>query len=321
MSPAPQRLPVVLSQAVLARRALWAALVLIVVWGSNFSVQKAVFDALSPGGFLFVRYLMMPVAATILLCWQFGLHWPRISRSDLIALGRLGLAGHLVHVGLVTYGIYWSTAFSSSLILACGPVFTLLILRWHGVEHLSRGQVLGVGVACLGVLAFLSDKLFGGHWRASGGDLTLLIAASFFSYYTVAAKALIERLGGITVMTYAVLLGSAPVLLISLPAGLRVDWSEVSPAIWVGTVYAVLISAFLGWLVWGWINAVRGVARTAPLMYLMPPVAGLVAWALTGERYTAVKLVGAALTLAGVALAQFASAPRDPVREAPAPVD
>jgi drug/metabolite transporter (DMT)-like permease len=83
----------------------------------------------------------------------------------------------------------------------------------------------------------------------------------------------------------------------------------------------VLVSAFLGWLVWGWANAVRGVARTAPLMYLMPPVAGLVAWWLTGERYTAIKLGGAALTLAGVALAQFASPPRDAVREAPAPVD
>jgi len=50
-------------------------------------------------------------------------------------------------------------------------------------------------------------------------------------------------------------------------------------------------------------------------------VAGLVAWVLTGERYGAVKLGGAALTLAGVALAQFGSPARDPVREAPAPVD
>jgi drug/metabolite transporter (DMT)-like permease len=81
------------------------------------------------------------------------------------------------------------------------------------------------------------------------------------------------------------------------------------------------VSAFLGWLVWGWANAVRGVARTAPLMYLMPPVAGLVAWLLTGERYTGIKLVGAVVTLAGVALAQFGSPARDPVREAPAPVD
>ena len=305
-----------------ARHALWAAIAMVAVWGSNFSVQKAVFTALSPGGFLFARYLMMPAAAAGLLLWRNGLAWPRVPRADLFALLKLGLAGHLLHVGLVTYGIHWSTAFSSSLILACGPVFTLLILRWQGVEQLTRGQVAGVAVACAGVLVFLSDKLLGGHWQASGGDITLLVAASFFSYYTVSAKPLIERHGGVTVMTYATLLGSGPVVLLSLPAGLAVDWRAVSPAIWAGLCYAVLISAFLGWLVWGWVNAVRGVARSAPLMYLMPPVAGLVAWALTGERYTGTKLAGAALTLAGVAVAQFASTrPGDPVREAPAPVD
>ena len=310
------------SNPVRARQALWAALVLIAIWGANFSVQKEVFKALSPGGFLFVRYLVLPVAAALLLCWRYGRHWPRVPRSEMLSLLKLGLAGHLIHVGLVTYGIHWSTAFSSSLILACGPVFTLLILRWHGLEQLTRGQIAGVAVACAGVLLFLSDKFLGGHWQASGGDLTLLVAASFFSYYTVAAKPLIERHGGVTVMTYATLLGSGPVVLLSLPAGLSVDWASIRPAIWLGTFYAVLISAFLGWLVWGWVNAVRGVARSAPLMYLMPPVAGLVAWAVTGERYTGIKLAGAALTLAGVAVAQYASVrPNDPVREAPAPVD
>jgi drug/metabolite transporter (DMT)-like permease len=304
-----------------SRHALWAALGLILLWGANFSVQKAIFQALSPGGFLFVRYLIMPLAAAILLCARFGTRWPRVGRGDALALLRLGLVGHLLHVGLVTYGIHWSTAFSSSIILACGPVFTLLILHWHGHEALTRGSVAGVAVACLGVVVFLSDKLFGGHWQASAGDLVLLVAASLFSYYTVAAKPLIERLGGVTVMTYAVLFGSLPVVALSLPAGLAVQWREVPPAVWAGTFYAVIISAFLGWLVWGWINAVRGVARTAPLMYLMPPVAGLVAWALTGERYTAIKIAGAAITLGGVALAQVTSAPRDPVREAPAPVD
>ncbi len=84
----------------------------------------------------------------------------------------------------------------------------------------------------------------------------------------------------------------------------------------------MLVSAFLGWLVWGWVNAVRGVARTAPLLYLMPPVAALVAWGVTGERYTWVKLVGAAITLAGVALAQFAApSRRAAVPESVAPLD
>jgi drug/metabolite transporter (DMT)-like permease len=285
-------------------------------------VQKAVFNALSPGGFLFVRYLVMPLAAALLLWSRYGRQWPRVDRGELLALARLGIAGHLFHVGLVTYGIHWSTAFSSSLILALGPVFTLLILRVHGLERLTRAQVVGVAVACAGVLVFLSDKLLGGHWRASGGDLVLLVAAAFFSYYTVAAKPLIEHHGGVVVMTYATLLGSAPVVLLSLPAGLQVDWTSVPPAIWAGMLWAVLVSAFLGWLVWGWINAVRGVARTAPLLYLMPPVAGFVAWATTGEHYTVVKLAGAALALAGVGLAQYAAgATHDPVRESVAPVD
>ncbi len=156
------------------------------------------------------------------------------------------------------------------------------------------------------MLVFLSDKLLGQQWRASGGDLVLLVAAFFFAAYTVAAKPLIERHGGVLVMTYATMLGSVPVLLLSLPAGLQVDWLAVPLAIWAGLLWAVVVSAFAGWIVWGWVNAVRGVARTAPLIYLMPPVAGLVAWWVTGEGYGAIKLLGAAVTLLGVAVAQFA---------------
>jgi drug/metabolite transporter (DMT)-like permease len=284
---------------------LLLALALVLVWGANFSVQKAVFAAIGPGGFLFARYLIMPLCAVLLLWQRYGRRWPRLSRSELWALARLGIMGHLLHVGLVAYGIHWSTAFSSSLILAVGPVFTLLLLRRAGYERLTRAQVAGVAVACAGVLVFLSDKLLAASWQASSGDLVLLVAASFFSAYTVAAQPLIERHGGVTVMAYATLAGSAPVVLLSLPAGLAVDWTAVPIAIWAGVLWAVIVSAFIGWIVWGWVNAVRGVARTAPLMYLMPPVAGLVAWLTMGESYTWIKLAGAAVTLAGVALAQF----------------
>ncbi len=298
--------------------ALAAALGLVVIWGINFSLQKFVFTVVGPGGFLFARYLIMPLCALLLLLYCYGTRFPRITRSDFWQLARLGVAGHFLHVGMVTYGIHWSTAFSSSLILACGPIFTLLILRFMGLEKLHVAQIVGVAVAFVGVLIFLSDKLLGGHWRATGGDLFLLVAASLFSYYTVASKPLIERHGGVVTMTYATLLGSVPVVVFSLPAGLSAPWGSASLVVWASLLWSVTVSAFLGWLVWGWVNAVRGVARTAPLMYLMPPVAGLVAWLFAGEQYTSTKLAGAALTLVGVALAQFTSRG---AREAPAPVD
>ena len=41
----------------------------------------------------------------------------------------------------VTFGIHWSTAFSSALIMACSPVFTLLILHWAGIEANVRQTV------------------------------------------------------------------------------------------------------------------------------------------------------------------------------------
>ena len=288
------------------RRALLVALVLVVIWGGNFTLQKYLLELLTPGGFLWARYLIMPVCALLMLRWRFG-HWlPPLPRKDLMHMVWLGFIGHSLHVGLVTYGVHWSTAFSSSVILACGPILTLLILRYQGLERLTAAQMSGVALAFGGVLMFLSDKLLGGHWRAGGGDLILLLAASLFSYYTVAVKPLMERHGPVLTMGYATLLGGLPVLLLSVPAGLDANWSALGFWAWVGLFWSILVSAFIGWLAWGWINNVRGVARTAPLMYLMPPVAGLFAWVLSGEHYSWIKLAGAGVTLLGVAMAQYA---------------
>ena len=134
----------------------------------------------------------------------------------------------------------------------------------------------------------------------------LLLAAAMFSYYTVAAKPLIERLGAVLVMCYASLAATLPVLIYAAPTARHVDWAAVSPLLWLGTAWAIVGIGFVTWLAWGWVNAQRGVARTAPLIYLMPPIAGLAAWATTGEQFSLVKVLGAAITLAGVAWAQFA---------------
>ena len=302
--------------------ALAAGLAVIAVWGANFAVQKTLFTVLPPAAFLFARYLMMPVCAALLLLHANGWRWLRLPREDALKLAGLGVLAHTLHVGMVTFGIHWSTAFSSALIMACGPVFTLLILHWSGHERLTRGQVAGVVLACAGVLAFLSDKLLGRQWAATGGDLMMLFSASLFSYYTVMTKPLIQRHGSVAVMAYATLAGSPLLLLLGLPTAWQAPWGQMTLLLWGLLLWSSIVSAFIGWLVWSWVNEQRGVGRTAPLQYLMPLVAGVLAWWATGERFTGVKLGGAALTLAGVAWAQWAG--RDaasPSREVPAQVD
>ncbi|MFG6469221.1 DMT family transporter [Roseateles sp. BYS87W] len=287
---------------------LLAALGVVLTWGVNFPLQKALFGQVGPVGFLGLRYLLVPFCAVALLCWRFGRHWPRLDRSEVWPLVRLTLVGQGLHLLLAAYGMQGSTAFSASVLLACGPVFTLLILRCSGVERLSRGQVAGVATAALGALVFTSDKLLGAHWQASLGDLTLLVAAALFSYYTVAAKPLIQHHGGVTVLGYGSLVCTGPMLLWCAPALHALDWAAQPSWVWGGLLWQVAGGGFIGWLAWGWANERHGVARTAPLIYLMPLIAGFTAWAWGGEQFSAHKLLGAAVILSGVALAQFSPA-------------
>jgi drug/metabolite transporter (DMT)-like permease len=290
-----------------ARYALWAAIAMMVVWGVNFTITKQVLAAIGVSSFLFLRFLIMPALAFVLLAIAFRRN-PRAAlprREDIPRFAACGLVGHTFHVGIVTWGIDLSTAFSSALVLTSGPLFTLLILTVLGTEKLRGRQVAGTLFAFAGIVLFLSDKFVAGFSRAGMGDLVLLFASLLFSVYTVVARPLTDRYGPMLVLAWTLAFGAPPMLLATLPGFLATSFEATTPGLWLAFTWAVLMSSFLGWLVWTWVNAVRGVARSAPLMYLMPPIAGVAAWLTLGETFTPLKLAGATITLAGVAWAQF----------------
>jgi drug/metabolite transporter (DMT)-like permease len=301
-----------------ARWSLIAAMTTMAVWAVNFSCVKFLLEIIGPGAFLFVRYLAMP-ALGFLLLWIAFRRNPRQAlpaREDWPRFAACGLIGHTVHVGLVNWGMHLSTPFSSALVLTSSPLFTLLILARLGAERLRRREVAGTLVAFAGIVIFLSDKLVGGVLQAGAGDLVLLLAASLFSLYTVIVRPLTERYGPLIVLAWTLAIGSPPLVLIGIPSMLALDAGVFTPAVWAALFYAIVISSFLGWLVWTWVNAARGVAETAPLQYLIPPIAGLVAWLTLGERFTGLKILGAAVAMAGIAWAQLgASAPARKVQQ------
>ena len=299
-----------------ARRwSLVAALCTMVLWGVNFAFVKYLLDTLGVGPFLFIRFVTMPLLAFLLLLLVFrhriARTWPK--REDLPRFIACGLIGHALHVGIVFWGISLSTAFSSALVLTSGPLFTLAILVLLGAERLRASQVAGTLVAMAGIGIFLSDK-FAGGLHAGFGDLILLVSASLFSLYTVLARPLVERYGPLIVLAYTLLFGAPPMILISLPSMFTADLGRLTPVVWFGLFWAIVLSSVGGWLVWAWVNHVRGIARSAPLMYLPPPIAGVVAWLTLGEQFTWLKIAGACITMAGVAWAQFGGG-RPPPRE------
>jgi drug/metabolite transporter (DMT)-like permease len=296
-----------------ARLSLAAALFTMFVWGINFAFVKHVLEHIGVGAMMFVRFAVLPLLGFALLLLIFRNRtrktWPR--RRDLPRFVLAGLVGHAAHIGVVMYGMDLSTPFSSSLVLTSGPVFTLVILAILKVERLRARQVAGTLVALAGIVLFLSDKFTAGFSRAGVGDLVLLAAAALFALYTVLVQPLTKRYGPLIVLCYTLLFSAPPILAWTLPAFLATPSSAYTPSVLIGLFWALVLSSFFGWMMWSWVNAVRGVARAAPFGYLMPPIAGLVAWLTLGEAFTWLKVAGAAVTMAGVAYAQFgAGAPR-----------
>jgi drug/metabolite transporter (DMT)-like permease len=298
---------------------LAAALATMLAWGVNFAFVKHVLETIGVEAFMFIRFAALPLLAFLLLIGIFRSRiahtWPR--REDLPRFIACALIGHTLHIAVVMYGMNLSTAFSSSLVLTSGPLFTLFILALLGVERLRLRQVAGTLVAFAGIVLFLSDKFAGGLSRAGVGDLVLLLAAALFSLYTVLVQPLAKRYGPLIVLSYTLLFSAPPILVFTFKSFISTPASAYTPSVWVGLLWALGLSSFLGWLMWTWVNTVRGVARSAPFAYLMPPIAGVVAWLTLGEAFTWLKVAGAAVTMAGVAYAQFGGGP--PPKEAAQP--
>jgi drug/metabolite transporter (DMT)-like permease len=295
---------------------LAAAIFTMLAWGMNFAFVKYVLGSMGVGAFMFLRFSILPLLGLALLLVAFrgrlARSWPR--REDLPRFVLCALVGHVVHISAVMYGMNLSTAFSSSLVLTCQPLFTLAILAWMGAERLRRQQIMGTLVAFAGIALFLSDKFSGGFSHAGLGDLTLLLAGAAFSAYTVLARPLADRYGPLILLAYT-LLFSAPVMLpLTFYSIYDLHFASIGPLVWLALFWGLVVSSFLGWMAWTWVNSVRGVARSAPFMYLMPPVAGVMAWLTLGETFTWLKIGGAVVTMAGVAWAQFGGGP--PPREA-----
>ena len=289
---------------------LIAAIATMLAWGMNFAFVKYVLEQIGVGAFMFLRFLVLPLLGLALLVVVFRsrirMSWPR--RADLPRFVLCALVGHVLHISAVMYGMNLSTAFSSSLVLTCQPLFTLAILAALGAERLRAQQIAGTLLAFAGIALFLSDKFTRGLANAGLGDLTLLVAGAAFSTYTVLSRPLADRYGPLIVLAYT--------LLFSMPVMLPLTWtffgdmhfSTLRPAVWAGLFWALVVCSFFGWLAWTWVNSVRGIARSAPFMYLMPPVAGVMAWLTLGETFTPLKIIGAIVTMAGVAWAQFGGA-------------
>ncbi|MDR7482071.1 MAG: DMT family transporter [Armatimonadota bacterium] len=277
------------------------ALTTVVLWGASFAVIKSAYDELTPLAFAAVRFVLASAALALVVA---ALRQPlRVARGDVPRTVVVGLC----HVGLYQIffglGLKDTTASNSVLIINTSPVITTLLVWATGAERLTGRQVVGIGLAALGVAVLVdaSGHLSRLHLR---GDLLTLLAAWSYGVTPVMIFPLYRRYSTLTVMAVSMSAGTVLLLLAGAPELARQSWA-LSPAAWSALLYAALGAGTLGYLCW--YEGIRrlGPTRATAYSYLMP-VVGVVAAVLgLRESFGLQQLAGAVVILAGVALARW----------------
>ncbi|MBA2276846.1 MAG: DMT family transporter, partial [Chloroflexia bacterium] len=216
-----------------------ALLTVVLLWASTFVITKDAFERISPLAFAFIRFLLIMVLAFGVLAARGRgakrAHFWRLDRADLGRFALAGVFGYTCYQLGFVLGLARTSPFSSSLLIAMVPLFTLLIVTVLG-DWPPVHAWIGLTLAIAGVVLFLADREGGGGWL---GNLLSLGAAVSFAAYGVVNRPLVARYPAETVSAYTTLAGSIPLLLVSLPAAREQDWAALGVGTWLVIVYMV----------------------------------------------------------------------------------
>nr|BCX01858.1 MAG: hypothetical protein KatS3mg041_1904 [Bacteroidota bacterium] len=289
------------------RNGPWPVLLVVFIWGLNFTVVKAALRELSPFWFNALRFTL---ALGVLVGF-----WTRHRERDIVLkeaspflwvrVGILGLVGHGIYQVFFIMGLDRSTAANAAIVLSGTPLWTASLAHLVGQERLRPQMLSGMLLAMAGVGLVVG---FSGRQISVGPDVFLgnvmIVGCSWcWAFYTVFSRSLMRRVSPltITVLSMAVALpvlwGAA--LLEGPPA-----WEQISLWAYLGVLYSGLLAIALSYVIWAASIRRIGAARTAVYGNLVPVVATAAGVILLHEKLHSYQMLGGAVVLLGLYLVQ-----------------
>lgn len=302
--------------------------VMVLIWGVNYSVIKRAFAEIPPQPFNAVR---MIIATSVFLSAMWAAasaarRGAKVSRifytdtrpttSDKWQLLWLGILGHFIYQICFVGGVAGTSVSNSALIIGATPVVVAFASALLGHDRIGWLHWLGAATSAFGIYLVVGHGAeFGGaHIK---GDLLVMTSVACWSIYSLGAASLIKRHSPlfVTGMTFAI--GCVPYVLYTLPEMRQIHWLSLSTYVYVSVLASALLALCVAYLIWYTAIQAIGVARTSLYSNLVPVAAMSVAAVWLGEPVTPIKIAGTAAVLAGLFLTRFqrASANVTPAEE------
>ena len=274
----------------------------VLLWSTGFIGARLGLPYIEPFTFLGIRFVIAASLLT-LLALLLRTPWPR----GIAALGRIGMAGLLLHAGYLG-GVFFAIdhgmpAGVSALVVSLQPILTAVIAQTILGERIGTRQWLGLGLGLLGVVMVIGEKL------ALGGTVPLVTAPSLVGisialFSTTLGTIYQKRHGEQMPLLSGTALQYVSAALIMAPLSLftesrQIDWT---PQLLFAMAWLVLVLSLGAILLLLLLLRFNSTARVTSLFYLVPPSTAIQAYLIFGEALGPFALLGLIVASVGVAL-------------------
>ncbi len=271
-----------------------AAVAVAVIWGVNISFIKISVAEFPPIFLTGLRFLMV----ALLLIW-----WVRPPWKQMRMIGLISFAFGGVHFGSIFYGLRGVDVSIVAIFSMLGVPFSVLFARLLLNERFGWRKSCGMAIAFAGVLILLGEP------AATASPLHMAVLFMAVVAWGLGNN-LVKMLGPVNnfaLNAWMGLFASVQLLLASwlLEAGQLNALQNASAQAWLGLVYVVLMATVTGYGLWYYLVGKYDVGRVVPFTLLVPVAGVLTGVLMMGDDLSLSKVVGGAVTLAGVAIIQL----------------
>jgi drug/metabolite transporter (DMT)-like permease len=276
-------------------------LVVVFVWGANYTVGKYGLTYLTSLQFNALRFLVSaPILLGLTQLWEGSIKMERADLKRLLVVGTVGIS---LYQTLFMMSVHYTSATNASLLISMSPIFTGIFAVLAGQERFSVRVQAGSLIAFAGAAVVL---LFGGNHQAPLyphewlGNLIGLIASVAFGWYPILAQPLLKKYSALRVTAWSSVVGAVSLLGASAWTFPEIVWERVTAEAWLSLGYSILLVTVYGLVAWYVGISRTGATKVMVYMYLIPLVAVWTAALVIGEQVHMQQIFGGLIIFAGL---------------------
>jgi len=272
-----------------------------IAWGSSYLFIKIGVETLAPFTLVAGRLAIgTAVLALVLRLSRQGLPRSRNVYGHLVVVALLGI---VIPFSLITWGEQSIDSALAAILNGSVPLFAIVLAALVlPDEPITVNRLVGLLIGFGGVVVLTSPNLRAGLSSSLLAELALIGSAVAYGASGVYARRYVRDVPPLTnaflEVGFAFVISLVLAVTFGNPLATHVEASTVLAVVWLG-----LVGSGLAYLAFFWLLSQWGATRTSTVAYLLPVVGLVLGFVVRHEQVTLVTLVGAAMVLSGVALA------------------